>query len=695
MRTRPGDATHAWIRASRLEAVVLARPVTDLGLPARVLQACRQAGIGSVAEALGTEEASFVALRGVGRRSWQQLVAAVRRALLPLAADGGDGGDAAREEAPTGLPARTRLALVRLGSPAAERLARWPREAVLALPDIDETIYARLVGAESARGDVAAPAAGADLDPSPSAGAAPVSELEHVLACLDAGDRDLLAARVGLHGSKPQSLAALAGAPGARAEELAAKEATCRARILERCPAVVQAWRDAVAQELAVQGGIVRADRLGPGPLARLGRTARDTHLPLRLLAFLFPTDLHLVGDALATLDRVTCRRIVHALARLRARLPLALPRVKKALRRAGLPPVPAGLLHWLLHQDAQFEIVFHAQRGEVLRRRRGTVGDRIEHVLRGAGGALALSELLFRYRDRYRRARRSRLLDNLWAETRFVEIGHDVWDLRERHVDQAELIEAEAARVRDILCTVGGRHHVAELVDGGPSSDRVLFLLRDCLRRDPALRNLGRGAFCPRAMRVSTQIEALQHALRSAMGELPLERFLANQDAASRALRTRLLRENHLFVEIAPDRIDSLDNYPFNSERLATLLRTVELHLEQHDGFDRVQGVLAAVDEAGLGGEFLTPHMLGDILRRHGRFDTLEPDLVALRSRGLRAWIQQRSREAIRRAAHGLTAFEIQAEVPELAQFAQCLEHVIAADPMVQSSDGMHYHVV
>jgi hypothetical protein len=86
---------------------------------------------------------------------------------------------------------------------------------------------------------------------------------------------------------------------------------------------------------------------------------------------------------------------------------------------------------------------------------------------------------------------------------------------------------------------------------------------------------------------------------------------------------------------------------------------------------------------------------MLRDLLVRHGRFELLADDLVALRTRGLRAWIQQRAREAIRRAAHGLTTFQIQTEIPELSQFASCLDRVIGADPMVQSPDGLHYMVV
>jgi hypothetical protein len=519
--------------------------------------------------------------------------------------------------------------------------------------------------------------------------------LRRLLRQLDADDRAFLLAHVGLDGHAPVPRARLALLLGLPATALAEREARCRTQAHTVGHRLLARWRRAAARELAAQDGAVRGERLARGVLRRIAHRVGDAQAPLRLLAFLFPDELHVVGDVLTTVDAATCRRLLAAIRALRSQLPKPLAAVEAEFAASGLPAVPRGLLLHLLHHDAHVQVVIDPVLGEVLHRRRVTVGDRIEHVLRDARGALPIADLMFRYRDRYGCARRARLLDQLWAEPRFLEIGPGTWDLRERHVDQAELIEAEAARVRDTICTVGGRHELGDLIEGGASSERVLFLLRDRLRRDPALRNLGRGAFCSRSVRTSAQMEALLRALRAAGGELPLERFLANQDKATRDLRTRLLRENRLFVAVAPDRIDALSNYPFNPERLRTLLRTVELHLEQHDGFDHTAGVLAAIGEAGLFGDFLTKHLLRDLLLRHGRFELLADELIALRSRGLKAWIQQRAREAIRRAARGLTAFEIQTEIPELAQFAGCLEAVIQNDPMVQCPDGLHYVVV
>lgn len=759
MGTATDSAGRPWVHAARLDPEVLTRPIREFRLPKRVRDACDRLGLRTVADVLGVEEAKFVALRGVGQRSWRRLVATMKGALVELGA---------REPGaprPDGNPhpwqdAHAHLALARLGWPDPGVMIRAPRAAVMALPGVAACSYEALVANHPAGAPDACPptslgiwppafvarriidlplrqelarglaAAGvttlgdllgtdantlaqhpavtetgvADLRAALAAAFSPVDDprargadhdLQRLLTVLDAEDRDWIAACVGLLGLRPLPRAQLARSLALNPDQADAREARCRSNIQDRVPDLTQAWRRATESELTAQDGVVRAERLAKGPLSAMAAAAGDLTLPLRLVAFLFPGDLYLVGEVLTTVDPIACRQIVQGVHRLRHTLPRPLADLESDLLAAGLPPIRRGLLSYLLYQDAQVQIVIDSDLGEVLRRRRATVGDRLEHVLRTARSSLSIADLMFRYRDRYRRARRSRLLDNLWAEPRFVEIGPGIWDLRERHVDQAELIDAEAARVRDIICTVGGRHDVSDLIDGGPTSDRVLFLLRDCLRRDPALRSLGRGSFCARTMRVSTQMEALQHDLRSAMGELPLERFLANQHRGARDLRSRLLRENRMFVEVDSDRIDLLTNYPFNSERLRTLLRTVELHLEQNDGFDHLQGALDAVTEAGLGGEFLTMHMFGDILRRHSRFEMLADELIALRTRGLRSWIQQRSREAIRRAAQGLTAFEIQAEVPELAQFAACLESVIADDPMVQMRDGLHYRVV
>jgi len=749
--TAPGNT---WVHAARLDPAVLLRPLTDLHLPTRVLRACEQLGVAHVVDLLGVREDDFLAVPGVGARSWQALLVTARRVLQPLAA--GDAAAPDEDLAAAFEDPRTRLALARLGCPGRVLLQQADPAVVLALPGMT----AERLGAALAR--VTPPASEpaslwpaeflarrlADLDlPGDLGGAlahagaatfgdllhfdaaklaaapgvgeagvaalrralfvtlgaggslrrgarAPDGGLRRLLRALDPDDRVFLGAALGLGEpvlSRPRLLRRL----GIGAEELPAREARCRTAAHARCHTLLARWRRAAARELTAQDGAVHGERLAHGPLHAIGARTEDCGAPLRLLAFLFPGELFLVGDVLATVDADTCRKVMHAVRTQRARLPRPLTDVEADLRAQGLPALPRGLFLHLLQQESHLQVKIDPEVGEVLHRRRATAGDRIEHLLREARGPLTIAELTFAYRERYRRARRARLLDCLWAEPRFLEIGPDLWDLRERHVDQAELIEAEAARLRDTICTVGGRHEVADLIEGGRCSERVLYLLRDRLRRDPALRALGRGAFCARSHRTSTHVEALLRSLRAAAGEVPLERFLANQDEATRRLRTRLLRENRLFVEVAQDRIDALSNYPFNADRMRTLLRTVEMHLEQHDGFDRLAGIRYAVGEAGLAGDFLTDHMLRDLLLRHGRFELLADDLIALKSRGLKAWIQQRAREAIRRAGRGLSAFELQSEIPELAQFAGCLDAVISADPMVQCQDGTRYVVV
>lgn len=755
----------AWLSARRLDANLLRLPIKTLRLPRRVQHACAQLGLTDIAGVLGVDQAEFTAVHGVGARSWDQLVAATTRALLPLTR----GGEALQSSDPLRSHVhdpRTVRALERLGDPGTALLMRTPREALLALPGLDEDTWHKLADQLSTSIDatlftaIPLPASPSlwpdtftarridhlelssgliealrkaglvnfgdllDADASalltnPEIGNTGLSALRvaleralpegnrrlrrrrndgglrRMLAVADERSRDYLVSRLGLDGRTPVPATRLARAFGLPTEGLAEFERQLRDLLVARQRPLLRRWRRAAMAELRAQNGVARHELLARGVLRTLGRACRDAAAPFRLLAFLLPNKLYVVGDALTTVSEETCKGVLAQVHRLIGKLPLPLPSFETLLRDAGAAPIPRGLLHHLLQHDAHVQIAIDHDLGEVLHRRRTTVGDRIEQVLRAARTSLSLADLLFRYRDRFGRARRARLLDYLWTENRFVEIGPGQWDLRERHVDQIELVEAEAARVRDIMLTIGGRHAIESLVEGGETTQRVLFLLRDCLRRDPALRNLGRGSFCPRQMRMSEQVSALVKALTQAMGELPLERFLANQAKQARHLRTRLLRENRLFVEVGPDRVDLLTNYPFNSERLRELTRTVELHLEQRDGFDRIESVHAAVLEVGLGGSFLSVHMLRDLLRRHGRFEMLCDDLVAQRARGLKAWIQQRAREAIRRCLRGLTPVEILAEVPELADFRDCLAQVVADDPMVQSPDGQRYVVV
>ena len=85
----------------------------------------------------------------------------------------------------------------------------------------------------------------------------------------------------------------------------------------------------------------------------------------------------------------------------------------------------------------------------------------------------------------------------------------------------------------------------------------------------------------------------------------------------------------------------------------------------------------------------------LRHVLRRHGPFEILAGGVVARASLGLAGWIQQKAREALRHADLPLTTGEIVGEVPELGEFAACLQELLDREPLVETNNAMHYRVV
>lgn len=135
-----------WIHACRLERAALTRPLDDVPLPPRVRRACAALNLRTVADVLGVDENEFMAQHGVGRRSWQRLVAIVRSTLFELTGDAPRQAQAALASAAFG-DASARRALQRLGAPDGGVLLRAPRAAVLALPGVDADAYERLLAA--------------------------------------------------------------------------------------------------------------------------------------------------------------------------------------------------------------------------------------------------------------------------------------------------------------------------------------------------------------------------------------------------------------------------------------------------------------------------------------------------------------------------------------------------------------------
>lgn len=747
-KDRVETVTETWIFAPRVDAASLATPLEALRLTERLASACAAAGATTVAGVLALRQDQLLASKGVGERQWQQLRRAVCRHLRqhrrprPSARS--------RRVDLTSLQPRAQLALTRLGLTTCESWSIAALDALRVIPDLDADAVAALqatvgsappvtvwptrflrtsllrlalparlrralaAGGYKTLGDLrcadphqlaALPAVGAKgvrtlrealargfaLKPSLRARRRLLGStgLERMLRRMNPAERRLVELCIGLNGSRPTQ-AQLATALEIPLAAIGANVARARAALEVRGGSILRRVREAATAELHAQGGALHAAHVAAAsPLRTLSRTAADPLLALRLLAFLRPDALALVGDVLLDLPAATYPRVARELTRAVSGLSLPMPlrEVHAHLTAAGLAQLPRGVFEALLQRVPRLQILVDPRLGEVLDRRPVAVTTRIEEILRRAPAALQASDILFAYRDRFGSARRTRLIDALHAERVFLRVGPDEWDLRERHLDELELAQPEADRVRDHIMASDGAVSLVDLVEPG-ASPRLVYLVRDLLHHDPTLRSLGRGLFCARGLRVSSHVKTLRLELRRAMGEVPLQRFLSNQPESVRQIRARLLAENRLFVSSAPDRVDMITNYPLNDERLRRLLQAVETLIEEAGGHDRLDRLAAKMRTDEVGGSFLTPHFLADILHRHGRFETIADDIITTAASGMRHSLLSRVRAVVRSADRALSVHEILAASPDLAEFAAGLPDLLRSDPLVQLRD-------
>lgn len=682
---------------SDLAGEALAMPLDGLVASPRARKAFARLGITNVRELLGTARERLLAVPGFGPRS----LAALDRALAPLRRTGvattaKDGLPPALELVPVallafpteslGLSARLRReladaglhdleALLRHAGQLQDRLSDWTADSGEIRAALDRLIAPALRSTVHALETGTLPAL-----------------VEQCLSALGDDHRTLLVRRLGVR-AEPLPVHALAVRAKttdsavrveleAIREHLHAKAAGCLSRLF-----------DAAQSELQNREGCLAAEHIPPGTLLHAPRSSGlRPDLALRLLAFCYPHQLHLDGEALT----VVPRRKIARLARLLRTIGPArgkttpLPDLENLLRERKRT-VPRGVLERAMLR-AGLHVRIDGERGEIVVRERRTRGDRLRTILVDFGRPLALDDLLFHYRDRHHKGHQGRILDALRSDPRFLEIGPTVYSLREWHQDELELVRAEAQAMTDKIVAEGGRHDLRELGTG--LSERTLWLVRDCLVHDPRLRSLGRGCFCSRAGQHSRVLAAMLRDLRRALGELPRARFLQNQPESQRRLVAHLLRVNRLFVEPGIDRIDLLTNYPFNAERLANLVQRVQERLAENRGYATVHELathLAATDEAG---GFLNEHLLEDLLRRHAPFELLPGGLVALPSLGLQRWIRQRVRDLLRAAGGGMTVGELLAEAPELAEFEPCLRRLLEEDPTIASPDLLRFQI-
>ncbi|MCK5942946.1 MAG: hypothetical protein KAI24_13295, partial [Planctomycetes bacterium] len=450
-----------------------------------------------------------------------------------------------------------------------------------------------------------------------------------LLGPLSDGDRRVLVAAVGLN-EPVQSRPALQQLLGDA--ELDDCLQGIRATLMEHCPALMTRLQDEVAREFASFDGVLLPTHAAEGSLIRLiGEGCDDDELGLRLAAFCLPHRCHLHRGALHGIAPRVFRELLRALPPLVPQhlLPLPIDALLEQLAERGAE-VPRGVLMHVLRTELRTAIELDGEHGEVAVPDPLKPAARLIEILTELGEPTTLTDLTFAYRERFRFASPSRLLRHLGEDAAFVRLGPERWSLRQWHEQRIEqlgdLVEQTARRIS----TADARVDVLELLTGEHDQETA-WLVLELLRDDPRVRMLGRGEACAADLKQSSVMKRMQRAFRRAAGDVVKSLFIRNQPESQRRLVTRLLEHNRAFVAPGPDRIDTLTNYPFNAERMQRLIKHVREQLQKRAGYAQAEALKDLIDETDLGGKWLSPELLADILRRNGPFEVLAPNIVAL----------------------------------------------------------------
>lgn len=517
-----------------------------------------------------------------------------------------------------------------------------------------------------------------------------------LLGPLDDDERAWFAEFTGLSGPvarRPE----LARAAGVTLAEIDDRAERVRGRIAELGGPLLAQLRAELDLELAAGDGAITLAGTAQGSLLpAIAATSDDRALGLRLFAFLFPRELHLHRGTLLGMPPRHFRELMRRLPQLvpQHRLPVPVDTLMQELAASNVA-VPRGVLLHLLRSEARITIELDERHGEIAAADPRSPAARLVDLLTEARQPMTLTDLVFAYRDRFRTASPQRLENQLRSGSAFVQTGPEHWALRrwlERDLAAvAPLVDKVARR----LHATDGRAAVAELLHKERCGERTTWLVLDRLAYDPRVRLLGRGEACAATHRRSRVLEQLLRAFRRAAGDVITSLFVANQPAAQRRLIERLLHHNRLFVQPAPDRIDTLSNYPLDDERLRRLIALVHEQLRTRAGHATAAGLKAVIDRGDLGGAWLSPELLADVLRRHGPFEVLPGGIVASAELELTQRLRRTVRQALRESGTVLSIEEVLEARPELAAFAGCLGELLSGDPLLQSPDGRHFVLV
>ncbi len=519
--------------------------------------------------------------------------------------------------------------------------------------------------------------------------------MSEILSVLDGDQRALFIQRIGLSGPI-RSLEEIADRMAIDIATARVLEESTRVTLREQAPSFVNRIQGEARREFRAFEGVIFHDKFALDTLLHRAATAsKDPLLPLRLVRFLLAGEFFLYGDVLSTLRPATFRRLRAEVRRSCARDQLPLP-VRDLVNQVRniVNPVPSGLLMHLVRSHHHLRIQIDPVLGDVVQPGELSIADRLHAILAESGQPKSLEDIVFIYRELHSTGNMRQLLDHLRGDPRFIEVGRATWNLRSERQTELALAQAEADAIIAEMTADGRRRNVLAPHTCAGMPEQKVYMILECLRQDSRVRYLGRGLFCVPTDK-SIVIEDIHDSMRRAMGEIVISRFLNNQPRQRRRLAACVIHENRALVEPAPDRIDNLSNYPFDEARLQRLFELIETALADGRGYSEAAELLEMIRVTDLGGDWLTEHMLLDLLRRHAQFELLPGAIVARTELGLVGWIQHRIRECLREAAEPMNREQIVSETPELGAFLPCIEQLAELDPMVQSTEDGHFGII
>ncbi|MFT7535696.1 MAG: hypothetical protein ACI85K_001649 [Hyphomicrobiaceae bacterium] len=466
-----------------------------------------------------------------------------------------------------------------------------------------------------------------------------------------------------------------------------------RQTLMEHSPALMRRMQDELECEFEAFDGVLYPDHAAAGSVAAIvADGCEDPELGLRLLAFCLPHRCHLHRSALHGIAPRLFRHLLRTLPQLvpQHRLPLPIDTLLIQLSDRECE-VPRGVLIHVLRTELRTAVEIDDDLGEVAVPDPRTPAARLTEMLVEIGQPTTLIDLVFAYRERFRFASEQRLLRHLSSSDSFVRVARDTWSLRQWQeqalTDCSDLVDQIARRIS----TAESRQNVLTLVQE-EHDEQTAWLVLDQLASDPRVRLLGRGEACAKGQTQSSVMRRLHRAFRRAAGDVVKSLFISNQPEAQRRLILRLLDHNRAFVQVSEDRIDTLINYPFSEERMQRLTKLVLEHLQKRTGYAQIDALLTTVNDADLGGRWLTPRLLADVLRRNGPFEILTPGIVALKDLSLPSILMRSARQALRAAGEAVTIQDVVRARPDLAEFTHCLAELLQDDPLVQTPDGKYF---